>query len=67
MKDQLLEAMGLGTEQTRRKYPEAIPLKRVDVESVAEGLCEVFSRHGEIPKRTLSRTSNFEGGGDVEG
>ena len=24
------------------KYPEAIPLKRVDVDSVAEGLCEVF-------------------------
>ena len=28
------------------KYPEAILLKRVDVESVAEGLCEVFSRTG---------------------
>ena len=28
------------------KYPEAITLKRVDVESMAEGLCEVFSRTG---------------------
>ena len=35
------------------KYPEAIPLKRVDVESVAEGLCEVFSRTG-IPDQILT-------------
>ena len=35
------------------KYPEAIPLKRVDVESVAEGLCEVFSRTG-IPAHILT-------------
>ena len=35
------------------KYPEAIPLKRVDVESVAEGLCEVFSRTG-IPSQILT-------------
>ena len=35
------------------KYPEAIPLKRVDVETVAEGLCEVFSRTG-IPSQILT-------------
>ena len=35
------------------KYPEAIPLKWVDVESVAEGLCEVFSRTG-IPNQILT-------------
>ena len=35
------------------KYPEAISLKRVDVESVAEGLCEVFSRTG-IPAQILT-------------
>ena len=35
------------------KYPEAIPLKRVDVESVTEGLCEVFSRTG-IPSQILT-------------
>ena len=35
------------------KYPGAITLKRVDVESVAEGLCEVFSRTG-IPAQNLT-------------
>ena len=35
------------------KYPDAIPLKRVDVESVAEGLCEIFSRTG-IPSQILT-------------
>ena len=28
------------------KYPEAIPLKRVDNESVLEAMVEIFSRHG---------------------
>lgn len=28
------------------KYAEAVPLKRVDNISVAEGLTEIFSRHG---------------------
>ena len=28
------------------KYPEAIPLKRVDAQSVAEGMVEVYSRTG---------------------
>ena len=35
------------------KYPDAIPLKRVDVETVAEGLCEIFSRTG-IPTEILT-------------
>ena len=35
------------------KYPGAVLLKRVDVESVAEGLCEVFSRTG-IPAQILT-------------
>ena len=28
------------------KYPEALPLKRVDMESVVEGLMEIISKHG---------------------
>lgn len=35
------------------KYPEAIALKRVDNETVAEGLMEIISRHG-IPEVLLS-------------
>ena len=35
------------------KYPEAIPLKRVDNEAVLEGMMEVFTRHG-IPERILT-------------
>ena len=35
------------------KYPDAIPLKRVDVESVAESMLEVLSRTG-IPKEILT-------------
>ena len=36
------------------KYPDAIPLKRVDVEYVAEGMLEVFSRRTGIPKEILT-------------
>ena len=35
------------------KYPEAIPLKKVDNESVLEAMLEVFSRHG-IPEKILT-------------
>ena len=35
------------------KYPEAIPLKRVDNESVLEAMLDVFSRHG-IPETLLT-------------
>ena len=35
------------------KYPDAIPLKRVDIESVVEALCDVFSRTG-IPAHILT-------------
>ena len=35
------------------KYPEAVPLKRVDAQSVAEGMCEIFSRTG-IPNELLT-------------
>ena len=35
------------------KYPEAIPLKRVDNEAVLEAMLEVFSRHG-IPGTILT-------------
>ena len=35
------------------KYPEAIPLRRVDNESVLEAMLEVFSRHG-IPESILT-------------
>ena len=35
------------------KYPEAIPIKRVDNESVLEAMLEVFSRHG-IPECILT-------------
>ena len=44
----ILTCMCLGS-----KYPEAIPLKRVDVEPVAEGMIEVFSRTG-IPRELLT-------------
>ena len=44
----ILTCMCLGS-----KYPEAIPLKRVDVETVAEGMIEVFSRTG-IPRELLT-------------
>ena len=44
----LLTAMCLYT-----KYPEAIPLKRVDNVTVLEGLMEVFSKHG-FPKEILT-------------
>ena len=39
------------------KYPEAIPLKRVDVETVVEGMIEVFSRTG-IPRELLTDQRN---------
>jgi len=35
------------------KYPDAIPLKHVDAQTVAEALCEVFSRTG-IPLEMLT-------------
>ena len=35
------------------KFPEAIPLKRVDNESVLEAMVEIFSRHG-LPKEMLT-------------
>ena len=35
------------------KYPEAIPLRRVDQETVLEAMLEVFSRHG-LPKTILT-------------
>ena len=35
------------------KYPDTVPLKRVDAESVAEGMCEIFSRTG-IPQELLT-------------
>ena len=44
----LLTAMCLYT-----KYPEAIPLKRVDNESVLDGFMEVFARHG-FPREILT-------------
>ena len=44
----ILTCMCLGS-----KYPEAIPLKQVDVETVAEGMLEVFSRTG-IPCEILT-------------
>ena len=34
------------------KYPESIPLKHVDNESVLEAMLEIFSRHG-LPKTVL--------------
>ena len=35
------------------KYPEAIPLKRVDTETVLDAMVEIFSRHG-LPKIILT-------------
>ena len=35
------------------KYPEAIPLKRIDNISVLEAMVEIFSRHG-LPKVLLT-------------
>ena len=35
------------------KYPEAIPLRRVDNETVLEAMIEIFSRHG-LPKTILT-------------
>ena len=41
------------------RYPEAVPLKRIDARTVAEALCEIFSRLG-IPEEILSdQGSNF--------
>ena len=44
----LLTAIDLAT-----RYPEAIPLKSATAEEVAEGLLEIFSRHG-LPREILS-------------
>ena len=35
------------------RYPEAVPLKNIDTETVAEGLVDIFSRLG-VPKEILS-------------
>ena len=35
------------------KYPEAIPLRRVDNETVLDAMLEIFSRHG-LPKTILT-------------
>ena len=35
------------------KYPDAIPLQRVDAKTVAEAMCEIFSRTG-IPQHILT-------------
>ena len=35
------------------KYPDAIPLKRVDAKTVAEAMVEIFSRTG-IPQEILT-------------
>ena len=35
------------------RYPEAVPLKTIDVREVAEGLLEIFSRTG-VPRQLLS-------------
>ena len=35
------------------KYPEAIPLRRVDNQTVLEAMIEIFSRHG-LPKTILT-------------
>ena len=41
------------------RYPEAIPLKKVDAPTVAEALCQIFSRMG-IPEEVLSNQgTNF--------
>ena len=44
----ILPAMCLFT-----RYPEAIPLKKIDVESVTEAMLEIFSRHG-VPDNLLT-------------
>ena len=41
-----LPRMRSGFKYVASKYPEAIPLKRVDAQSVAEGIVEVYSRTG---------------------
>ncbi len=41
------------------RYPEAIPLRKIDATTVAEALCEVFTRLG-LPEELLSdQGSNF--------
>ena len=35
------------------RYPEAVPLKKIDMETVAEALVDIFSRLG-VPKEILS-------------
>ena len=44
------------------RYPEAVPLRRIDVETVAEALCVVFTRFG-IPTEILTdQGSQFTSG-----
>jgi len=41
------------------RYPEAIPLRRTDASTVADALCEIFTRMG-LPDEILSdQGSNF--------
>ena len=41
------------------RYPEAVPLKKIDARTVADALCQIFSRMG-IPAEVLSdRGANF--------
>ena len=43
------------------RYPEAVPLRRIDASTVAEAICEIFSRFG-IPEEILSdQGSQFMG------
>ena len=41
------------------RYPEAVPLRRIDASTVADALCEIFTRLG-LPEEILSdQGSNF--------
>ena len=40
------------------KYPEAIPLKKVDAPTVAEAMLEIFSRIG-VPSEILTDQDGF--------
>ena len=41
------------------RYPEAVPLRKIDADTVADALCQTFSRFG-LPDELLSdRGSNF--------
>lgn len=40
------------------RYPEAVPLRRVDTRTVADALIEVFSRYG-VPDELLSDNGSW--------